>query len=248
MLAGGNGAVRQAARLAELGDVRAVHAEVVDRTRRSAEEALERGDRGGGVSTEGPGPPPELTPEELAAAFAEQLARTPVRDLMLQTMATFTDMAGIRLGLGPAGDQARDLTQARQAIEALRALLEVADRELGPAQARPFREPLAALQMAYARAVERPAGRGPAAARRPRRRAAAAPASAAPRGRPGEPPLGAAGNPQAGRPAGLTWPSGRERRPVPCGRNRRRIGVPSGMPQLSLIRRALPIGQSDRSQ
>ena len=40
MLAGGNGAVRQAARLAELGDVRAVHAEVVDRTRRSAEEAL----------------------------------------------------------------------------------------------------------------------------------------------------------------------------------------------------------------
>jgi glutamate---cysteine ligase / carboxylate-amine ligase len=40
MLAGGNGAVRQAARLGELGDVRAVHAEVVDRTRRSAEEAL----------------------------------------------------------------------------------------------------------------------------------------------------------------------------------------------------------------
>ena len=148
-------------------------------------------------------------------------------------MATFTDMAGIRLGLGPAGDQARDLTQARQAIEALRALLEVADRELGPAQARPFREPLAALQMAYARAVERPAGRGPAAARRPRRRAAAAPASAAPRGRPGEPPLGAAGDPQAGRPAGLTWPSGRERRPVPCGRNRRRIGLPSGCRSLA---------------
>ncbi len=195
------------------------------------------------MSAEGPGPPPELTPEELAAAFAEQLARTPVRDLMLQTMATFTDMAGIRLGLGPAGDQARDLTQARQAIEALRALLEVADRELGPAQARPFREPLAALQMAYARAVERPARRGPAAARRPRRRAAATPASAAPRGRPGEPPLGAAGDPQAGRPAGLTWPSGRERRPVPCGRNRRRIGVPSGCRSL-----ALPARSPDRAE
>jgi carboxylate-amine ligase len=40
MLAGGNGAMRQAARLADLGDVRAVHAEVVERTRRSAEEAL----------------------------------------------------------------------------------------------------------------------------------------------------------------------------------------------------------------
>jgi carboxylate-amine ligase len=40
MLSRGNGATRQAARLAELGDVRAVHAEVVERTRRSAEEAL----------------------------------------------------------------------------------------------------------------------------------------------------------------------------------------------------------------
>jgi hypothetical protein len=108
------------------------------------------------VSAEGPDPPPELTPEELAAAFAEQLARTPVRDLLLQTMATFTDMAGVRLGLGPAGEGARDLTQARQAIETLRALIDVAERELGPAQARPFREPLAMLQMAYARLVEAP--------------------------------------------------------------------------------------------
>ena len=41
MLADGNGAMRQAARLAALGDVRAVHADVVERTRRSAEETLE---------------------------------------------------------------------------------------------------------------------------------------------------------------------------------------------------------------
>jgi carboxylate-amine ligase len=41
MLEGGNGAMRQSARLAELGDVHAMHAEVVERTRRSAEEALE---------------------------------------------------------------------------------------------------------------------------------------------------------------------------------------------------------------
>ena len=42
MLVEGNGAMRQRARLAELGDVRAMHAEVVERTRRSAEEARER--------------------------------------------------------------------------------------------------------------------------------------------------------------------------------------------------------------
>ena len=40
-LSEGNGAMRQLARLAELGDVRAMHAEVVERTRRSAHEALE---------------------------------------------------------------------------------------------------------------------------------------------------------------------------------------------------------------
>ena len=98
-----------------------------------------------------PTPP---TQEEMAALLAERLARTPVRDVLLQSMATFIDMAGIRLGMGPSGDEAIDLAQARQAIEALRALLGVAERELGAAQVRPFREPLAVLQMAYARTVE----------------------------------------------------------------------------------------------
>ncbi|MGD9694738.1 MAG: YbdK family carboxylate-amine ligase [Thermoleophilia bacterium] len=40
MLSRGNGAIRQLRRLDELGDVRAMHAETVDRTRRSAEEIL----------------------------------------------------------------------------------------------------------------------------------------------------------------------------------------------------------------
>jgi hypothetical protein len=112
---------------------------------------------------EGQGTPP--TPEELAAALADRLARTPVRDVLFQTMATFIDMAGIRLGMGPSGDEAVDLAQARQAIETLRALVGVAERELGAAQVRPFKEPLAVLQMAYARAAEAPeddeAGEGP---------------------------------------------------------------------------------------
>jgi carboxylate-amine ligase len=37
----GNGAMRQIARLAETGDLRAVHADAVERTRRSAEDALD---------------------------------------------------------------------------------------------------------------------------------------------------------------------------------------------------------------
>ena len=108
-------------------------------------------------------PPPERepTPEEISAALAARLARTPVRDVLLQCMATFIDMAGIRLGLGPTGDDARDLPQARQAIESLRALVGVAERELGAAQVRPFKEPLAVLQMAYARAIEEPESPSP---------------------------------------------------------------------------------------
>lgn len=105
------------------------------------------------------GPPPdtpegEPNPEELMAAMIAQLGRTPVRDVLLQSMATFVDCAGIRLGLGPEGDEVKDLTMARQAIEALRALQEVAERELGQAQVRPFKDPLAQLQLAYAQLSE----------------------------------------------------------------------------------------------
>lgn len=111
-----------------------------------------------------PAAPEEPTGADLAAALAERLANTPVRDVLLQAMATFIDMAGIRLGMGPTGPDARDLVQARQSIEALRALLGVAERELGAAQVRPFKEPLAVLQMAYARAAEETAPADPAVA------------------------------------------------------------------------------------
>lgn len=120
------------------------------------------------MSTEPPTPPTDdraaaaaqMDPEALMRAFAERIGKTPVRDILLQTMASFVDVSGIRLGLGPQGAEPRDLPQARQAIEALRALVEVAERELGAAQVRPFREPLAALQLAYAQAVEQPDAAG----------------------------------------------------------------------------------------
>lgn len=94
------------------------------------------------------------TQEEIAAAFVQRLGRTPVRDIVMQTMATMTDVAGIRLGLGPEGDAVQDLAQAKLAIETLRALLAVADAEIGTAASRPFAEPLAQLQMAFAHVAE----------------------------------------------------------------------------------------------
>lgn len=146
------------------------------------------------MSTEPPTPPPagpepEIDPEALMLAFAERIGQTPVRDILLQTMASFVDVSGIRLGLGPHGEGPRDLPQARQAIEALRALVEVAERELGAAQVRPFREPLAALQLAYAQAVEAPDEGGPTAPPPD-----AADAGAPPPPQPGTPPPGGAGD------------------------------------------------------
>lgn len=101
----------------------------------------------------GPGPD-QMSPEDLMREMARQLAERPVRDFVMQTMATFADLAGIRLGYGPEGPARRDLPQARLAIETLRALVTVIEAEGGAAQARPFREPLAQLQMLYARASE----------------------------------------------------------------------------------------------
>jgi hypothetical protein len=113
-----------------------------------------------GVPGEGPpgGGPREPTPEELemAAAFVHQLGRAPVRDILFQAIAQFHDVAAIRLGRGPEGDAVRDIDQARLAIEGMRGLLAVVEEHLGAALARPFKEPLARLQLTYATEAEGP--------------------------------------------------------------------------------------------
>jgi hypothetical protein len=86
----------------------------------------------------------------MAAALFSRLGRTPVRDVLFQTMATFADMAGIRLGFGPEGEAVQDLDQARMAIDTLGALVGVSQHHLGPEVVRPFVEPLTQLHMAYA--------------------------------------------------------------------------------------------------
>lgn len=103
---------------------------------------------------------PQAASEEFAAAFVHHLGRTPVRDLAIQAMATLADAAGIRMGLGPEGAAVADMAQARTAIEILRALVTAADQELGAAATRPFREPLAQLQLAYAKLAESNAAPG----------------------------------------------------------------------------------------
>ena len=87
----------------------------------------------------------EPTEEEIRAAFEEQMKRITVRDVLLQTAITLINVAARRLGLtGEEG--AKDLNEARTAIEGVRALLPLLPEE----EQQAVKEPLSQLQMRYA--------------------------------------------------------------------------------------------------
>jgi len=91
---------------------------------------------------EGAGQPTE---EELRAALEEQMKRITVKDVLLQTVITLINVSARKLGL--AGDDGeKDLAQAKQGIEGVRALLPLLPEEEQTA----VREPLSQLQMAFA--------------------------------------------------------------------------------------------------
>jgi hypothetical protein len=93
------------------------------------------------------GPPP--TEEEMRAAFEAELARLRVEEVLIQTVISLLNLGARRAGIVPGSEAERDLDQVRKAIDALRALLPVAEPDLGP-NAGPLRDALAQLQMAYA--------------------------------------------------------------------------------------------------
>ncbi len=86
--------------------------------------------------------------EELLKA----LDRIGVADVLVQALATTAS-----IGFRRVSAEARDLTQARLAIESLRALVPVLERGTGDAVARDFRQVIANLQLAYAEAAAAPA-------------------------------------------------------------------------------------------
>jgi hypothetical protein len=101
--------------------------------------------------TDEPKAPREPTEEELRAALEEQMKRITVKDVLLQTVITLVNLSARKLGL--AGDEKeRDLGQAHQAIEGIRALLPLLPEEEQTA----VREPLSQLQMRYAQEARNP--------------------------------------------------------------------------------------------
>ena len=79
----------------------------------------------------------------------EALKKLRVEDVLLQTAATLIDLAARRMGLAE-DDGPRQLDQAKLAIDAVRALAPLMTDE----QQAALREPLSALQLAYAREAQ----------------------------------------------------------------------------------------------
>jgi hypothetical protein len=100
--------------------------------------------------------PREPTEDELRAALEEQMRRITVKDVLLQTVITLINVSARKLGL--AGEETeKDLEQAKQGIEGVRALVPLLPAEEQAA----VREPLSQLQMAFAQeATARPEARG----------------------------------------------------------------------------------------
>src|SRR6476469_2090484 len=103
------------------------------------------------TSTGGGGPSREPSEEEVRAALEAEMKRIKVDDIVLQTVVSLINLGGRRAGLAPGTEEERDLDQVHTAIEAVRALLPLLERdpevakELGP-----IRDAVSQLQLAYA--------------------------------------------------------------------------------------------------
>jgi hypothetical protein len=101
-----------------------------------------QGDPGAGAPSE----------EELRAAYEAELTRISATDMIAQAAVSLLNIGAHRMG-GPTAEgepaAGQDLEQARDAIDAARALLEILERRI-PGELAPLRDALSRLQMAYA--------------------------------------------------------------------------------------------------
>jgi hypothetical protein len=86
--------------------------------------------------------------QKLIEELQAELAKLKVSDLLLQTLYSVSSLGYHRLS-----GEARDLGQARLAIEALRALVPVLEGSAPEEALRDFNQVLANLQLAYASAA-----------------------------------------------------------------------------------------------
>lgn len=109
----------------------------------------------------GPMGGPEPSEEELRAQLEEELKRVRVEDVVVQTVVSLLNLGARRAGLAGAGPEELDPEQVRMAVDAVAALLPLAERGRPAEELRPLRDALSQVQMAYARVAGASPGAGP---------------------------------------------------------------------------------------
>lgn len=117
----------------------------------------------GGPAAPG-GAPGQPSEEELRAAYEAELSRISSADMMLQAAVSLLNIGSFKLaprqpaagaeGQPPQPADASDLEQVRDAIDGVRALLEILERRVPGGELKPLRDALSQLQMAYAREAQ----------------------------------------------------------------------------------------------
>lgn len=110
------------------------------------------------------GAPGQPSEEELRAAYEAELSRISSADMMLQAAVSLLNIGSFKLaprqptgapeGQAPLPADASDLEQVRDAIDGVRALLEILERRVPAGELKPLRDALSQLQMAYAREAQ----------------------------------------------------------------------------------------------
>jgi hypothetical protein len=98
------------------------------------------------------------TEEEMRAALEEELKRVRVEQIVTEATVSILNVAVLRAGLVPGSEDDTDPAQVRMGIEAVRALLPLVEQAVGAEQAKPIRDALSQLQLAYVRSQGAGAG------------------------------------------------------------------------------------------
>ena len=96
---------------------------------------------------------PETAAPALLATLGLEFTPELLRWRASEATVSILNVAVLRAGLVPGSEGEQDLGQTRMGIEAVRALLPLVEQALGAEQARPIRDALSQLQMAYVQAA-----------------------------------------------------------------------------------------------
>ena len=94
---------------------------------------------------------------------ARDMAEVSALELITTVGVHLLSAAALRCGLADEGEEHQDLDEARKLIEALAGLLVAASPDLGDTHARPLRDGLRSVQLAFREAsvIQDPPGEGP---------------------------------------------------------------------------------------